>query len=251
MPGAAACASSSPSGSPSLLVALAWAATLSPFLDVDHIEVNGLRRVTAAPRSSAASGIHQGDAMVWLDPGQAVAGIEALPWVRAATVDARLAAHRADHGHRAHARGVDRQPGGDGRRRRHRPRAGDGRRRADRAPAARRARSSCPGRVRRSRPRAGPALPRRLTGLVALGHPHDHGRPTAAWSSSWCDGPEIRLGEPTQVGSRCAPRSAVLDALGGVPVAYIDVTVPTNPRRRRDRRESRRRGELTARMLRE
>ena len=43
------------------------------------------------------------------------------------------------------------------------------------------------------------------------------------------NGPDIRLGEPTQVMTKVRAALAVLAALDGVSVAYIDVSVPSNP----------------------
>jgi hypothetical protein len=42
-------------------------------------------------------------------------------------------------------------------------------------------------------------------------------------------GPDIRLGEPTHVDTKIRAAIAVLTALDGEAVAYIDVTVPSNP----------------------
>ena len=64
----------------------AWAVIASPFLDVDRIVVKGTTRMTSAELETAAR-IHRGDAMVWLDGGAAVARIDALPWIRAAHVE--------------------------------------------------------------------------------------------------------------------------------------------------------------------
>ena len=69
-----------------VVLIVGWAAIASPFLDVDHIVVTGNARLTAEQIESA-SRIEHGDPMVWLDGGAAVAGIQALPWVRAAHVE--------------------------------------------------------------------------------------------------------------------------------------------------------------------
>ena len=66
-------------------LAVAWAAIASPFLDVDHIEVKGATQTSLAD-IERASGIGRGDPMVWIDTGEAVARIKALPWVQAAHV---------------------------------------------------------------------------------------------------------------------------------------------------------------------
>jgi hypothetical protein len=42
-------------------------------------------------------------------------------------------------------------------------------------------------------------------------------------------GPELRLGAPTAVGAKVRAALSVLGALEGAAVAYIDVSVPSNP----------------------
>ena len=42
-------------------------------------------------------------------------------------------------------------------------------------------------------------------------------------------GPQLRFGAPTQVAAKARVAAAVLAALGGNPVSYIDVTVPAAP----------------------
>ena len=42
-------------------------------------------------------------------------------------------------------------------------------------------------------------------------------------------GPQLRFGAPTQVTAKARVAAAVLAALGGTPVSYIDVTVPAAP----------------------
>ena len=42
-------------------------------------------------------------------------------------------------------------------------------------------------------------------------------------------GPEIRMGEATQIGVKLRAALAVLDASGDHPVTYVDVSTPTNP----------------------
>jgi hypothetical protein len=42
-------------------------------------------------------------------------------------------------------------------------------------------------------------------------------------------GPEIRMGEPNRIGVKVRAALAVLAASAGVPVTYVDVSVPTNP----------------------
>src|SRR2546425_11835684 len=68
-----------------VLLVLAWGVSISPLLAVDTITVRGQGHVTTA-EVIAASGVHEGDAMLWLHAGRAAAGIERLPWVRHASV---------------------------------------------------------------------------------------------------------------------------------------------------------------------
>ena len=63
----------------------AWMATRSPLLDVEHLVVRGNDRATTDEVLGAA-GLDRGDAIVWVDVGAATRGIEALPWVRDASV---------------------------------------------------------------------------------------------------------------------------------------------------------------------
>ena len=67
-----------------LLIALV-AASRSPLLDVDRIEVTGAAAARPADVRTA-SGIARGAAMVEVDPSAAAAGVESLPWVAEATV---------------------------------------------------------------------------------------------------------------------------------------------------------------------
>ena len=71
-PDAAGCGSCS--WSSALVVARgcrAWACRSSPLLDVDHVEVRGARPAHRRAGRGRAAAIHRGDAMVWLDAGQA------------------------------------------------------------------------------------------------------------------------------------------------------------------------------------
>lgn len=70
------------------LVFSGWAATRSPLLDVDGIDVVGALR-TQREELVAASGISFGQAMVDIDEAGAVAGVSSLPWVLTASVARR------------------------------------------------------------------------------------------------------------------------------------------------------------------
>lgn len=62
-----------------------WLAMRSPLLDVDAIRVDGASNTRPAS-IVAASGVRRGTAMVDVDEGAVARRIEALPWVRSATV---------------------------------------------------------------------------------------------------------------------------------------------------------------------
>src|SRR5437899_1498750 len=67
---------------------LAWGATRSPFLDVDHVQVSGMVHTTPAD-ITGASGIHKGLAMFDVDGGDAAARLGAVPWILRAHVERR------------------------------------------------------------------------------------------------------------------------------------------------------------------
>jgi len=165
--------------------------------------------------------------MVWIDTGAAVAGIEALPYVRDATL-------RRDWPHRVRITVHERTPAAwlDG-------------------PTGK-ALVDGTGRVLETIGAAPPAMPQllgakrvpapgatidavgaarvagALTGLAAAGttsvEATDHGVVLHLAS-----GPEVRMGDATQIGVKIRAALAVLEASQGVPVSYVDVSVPTNP----------------------
>jgi cell division protein FtsQ len=57
----------------------------SPFLDVDHIRVNGARRLEERD-IRAATGVQNGDALWFVDTAEVTRRLEALPWVRDVSV---------------------------------------------------------------------------------------------------------------------------------------------------------------------
>ncbi len=67
------------------VLGLAWLAIESAALDVDHIEVTGANGVPVA-EIVAASGIHRGDALTFVDTGAARERVEALPRIASAKV---------------------------------------------------------------------------------------------------------------------------------------------------------------------
>jgi len=209
-----------------VLVAIAYGVSRSPLLAVDTLQVRGTSHVTAAQVLDAA-GIHEGDAMVWMDTSAAVAGMDALPYVRDARVQrewphtVRITVHE-----RTPAAWID-GPGAKSL--------------VDRT-----------GRVLETVETAPTGMPQllgtkvvpppggtvdavgaarvagALTGLAAAGTTSvevtDHGIVLHLAS-----GPEVRMGEATQVGVKIRAALAVLQALQGAPPTYVDVSVPTNP----------------------
>jgi cell division protein FtsQ len=71
-----------------LVVLGGWALSHSSLVDIDRIEVHGLDRLSLRT-AEEATGLALGDDMLWLDVDEASARLEALPWVREATVERR------------------------------------------------------------------------------------------------------------------------------------------------------------------
>jgi cell division protein FtsQ len=205
---------------------LAYGASISPFLDVDTVAVRGAHH-TQVSQLEQAAGVAKGDALFWFSTDEAVAGLEAVPYVRRAKVTkewpdtVRIAV-------------------------------------TERTPAAW-AESSTgkvlvdgQGRVLEvvDAPPAG--LPQ-LLGLTAVPAPGGTVTPagpahaagvlpplaaagtrsvTGAHGSltmQLANGAEVRLGDATQLRAKVAAAVAVLGAMGDQPVHYVDVSVPTNP----------------------
>ena len=208
------------------LVAIAYGITRSPLLSVDTLQVRGTSHLTPA-QVTAAAGIHDGDAMTWIDTGAAVDGIEALPYVRSATLERQWPQTvRITVRERTPAAWID-TPGGKAL--------------VDRT-----------GRVLETLPDAPQGMPQllgaklvpppggtvdalgaarvagALTGLAAVGtasvEATDQGIVLHLRS-----GPEIRMGEPTEIGVKIRAALAVLGASAGRPLTYVDVSTPTNP----------------------
>jgi cell division protein FtsQ len=209
-----------------VLVALAWGVSVSPLLDVNQVRVRGLHRVTAAQIEDAA-GIHTGDAMVWLDPGRAVSGIEALPFVHRATVTREWPGT-------VRVTVVERRPvawlaGPSG------MVVVDGTGRVLEAVAA-----APPGMPQllgakfvpppggTISPIDGARVAGGLTGLLVVGTKSVTMTETGV-TLQLANGPEIRMGDATQVGVKLRAALAVVAANDGTPTQYVDVSVPTNP----------------------
>ena len=194
----------------------------SPFLDVDHVVGAGARRARPPRRSSRPRrGSTRGDAMVWLDTGAAVAGIEALPvGPRRATSSASGPTPCASPSPSARPRrGSTARPG---------TALVDGTGRVlERVEAARRRCPSCsapklvPPVGRHDRRRSARArVAGALAGLAAAGTRLGRRSPTAASCSRLVSGPEIRLGRADRRWRRrSAPRWRCSTRSTATPVA--------------------------------
>jgi cell division protein FtsQ len=209
-----------------VVLAAGWAVTASPLLDVDHIVVKGTARMTNA-EVEAASQIHRGDAMVWLDGGAAVARIGALPWVRGARVEREWPGTVTITVTERTAVGwVD---------------TGTGPALVDRTGRVLERVSTVPTDLPQIaspklvppvgatiEPAVGAAVAGKLHGLARSGTRAITLSPTGV-VLGLVNGPDIRLGEPTDVMLKVRAAIAVLTALDGAPVGYIDASVPSNP----------------------
>jgi cell division protein FtsQ len=204
----------------------AWAVIASPFLDVDRMVVTGTTRSTIADIETASQ-IHRGDAMVWLDAGAVVARIDALPWVRAAHVEREWPGTvKIAVTERTAVAWVDSDAG---------PTLVDGTGRVlERVsgPPTDLPQIADPKLVPPVGATISPVVGARVAGkLQGLARA---GTRTIALTPGGVvlglvNGPEIRLGEPTAVMTKVRAAVAVLTALDGAPVEYIDATVPSNP----------------------
>jgi cell division septal protein FtsQ len=204
---------------------LAWGVSISPLLAIDSITVRGEGHVTTA-QVIAASGVHHGDAMVWLHPSRAAAGIERLPWVRHASV-------RRDWPRTVRIVVTERNvvawvPGlgtagvlvsGDG----------------HVVAATATPPSGLPALAGLTRlPAIGGTIAPASAARVAAGLADLRGAVASVSvvhgdvTLSLGDGPEVRMGEPRDVAAKIRAAVAVQHALTTA-VSYIDVTVPSNP----------------------
>ncbi len=209
-----------------VVLAIAWGVSVSPLLDVDHVTVRGLGRLTAA-EVQAAGGVHPGDAMAWLDAGAAAGRIEALPFVRRATVVREWPdTVRISVVERRPVAWID-APGGKV--------VVDGTGRVlesvtDPQPGMPQLVGTklVPGVGATVVPVGGARVAAGLTGLAAAGT-RSVTVTDAGVSLQLASGSEIRMGAPTQVAVKLRAALAVLRASEGVEVHYVDVSVPTNP----------------------
>jgi len=204
----------------------AWVALASPLLDVDRIVVRGTVHATPEQVTSAAQ-IARGDAMIWVDDGAAASRVEALPWVRSAQVERDWPGTvRITVTERTAAAWVQSGTG---------PAIVDGTGRVlDRIADAPADLPEIAG-VTRVPPvgaTIAPALGARVAGRL-LGDARTGTRTIALTDHgvnlSLVSGVEIRLGQPTAVMTKVRAAVAVLGALEGEAVSYVDVAVPSNP----------------------
>jgi cell division protein FtsQ len=208
-------------------IVLLLGAAMSPLLDIEELQIVGAGSPEHVAEIRRASGLDVGDSIITFLPGAAAGRVEDLPWVASATVHRdlpdlvrvtvteRVPVAWVEAG--SHALVVD----------------GTGRVlwRVDAPP---------------------PGLPQ-LVGIADLAGPGGVVRPVVLPAAARAlgpdlgsrtvsvqladgtltvqigGGPQLRFGAPTQVAAKARVAGAVLAALGGAPVGYIDVTVPAAP----------------------
>jgi cell division protein FtsQ len=208
------------------LAALAYGATISPFLDVDKVVVRGEARTTAVQLQHAA-GIHPGDPLFWLSTGDAVSSLEAVPFVRRARVVKEWPdTVRITVTERTPVAWADRPTG--------------------------HVTVDATGRVLETVPQPPAGLPQ-LVGLTAVPAPGGTIAPAGParaagvlptlaaagtktvtvadgnLSMQLVSGAEVRLGDASMARAKVRAALAVLASTGDQPVHYVDVSVPTNP----------------------
>ncbi len=208
-------------------LALAWGVTVSPLLAVEQIDITGNAQITPAEVVAAAQ-VHEGDAMVWLDPSQVEARLEASPWIRTAKVSRdwprTLTIEVTERAPAAWVQvdGTDGVLVVDG--------TGRVLTRTDAPPAG------LPELIdlRQAAEPGGSIIPAQGATIAAA---YGAYAPAVAQISvtdggavvKLVSGPEVRLGQPTQLRTKLRAAGAVLASLQAEPPAYVDVSVPTNP----------------------
>lgn len=203
-------------------VAVAAAATgivLSPLLDVNQIEVTGVDAAHAA-EVRAATHVDKGEALMLVDTAAATLGVEELIWVEEADVVRQLpgtlrvdvtprfpVAWRTDGDGTIElidARGIAIMAAPS-------PPLG--------LPELQVAPDDVVGAARAARAMPDGLAP--LVGRITI---------TAGEASVWLtSGTEVQLGQPRGLHDKLRAAEAVLTALGGVPVTYVNVKVPSAP----------------------
>ena len=207
-------------------VIVAWGITVSPLLAVEEIEVVGTARSTAESVIAAAQ-VGEGDSMVWLDPDEVTARIEASPWILTAHVERDWPRTLIVKVTERSAVAWTEVEGGssvvvDG--------GGRVLERADAPP---------PGLPQlvdlTSVPEPGGTVAPSSSALVAAKYgvyaPAVRQIATTGGGVvvTLFDGPEVRLGRPSRLTTKLRAAGAVLDALRDSLPTYVDVSVPTNP----------------------
>jgi cell division protein FtsQ len=210
-----------------LFTGATWTTTRSALLDVDHIEVSGGAVVTAA-EATAGAGLHGGQPMVSVNTAATERRLRRLPWVDTATVERVFPNTVRIHlSERVAAATAARPAGGwvlldpGGRVLAERPdRAGDlpevigaG---AIPAPGANLA-------------AARPALDVVAALPEAIGRQIQSVRLEGEAVTLHMGVREIRIGPPTQLASKVAALSVLLERVGSRSVAVLDVRVPQAP----------------------
>jgi len=202
------------------LVSAAVGAALSPLLDVDHVRVQGVEPAQAG-EVRAASGVTTGEALLFLDLGGVAERVEGLRWVQSAEVVRHLPDTLT-------VRVVPRSPVAWS------P-ADDGSiELVDRRGIVFATAAAPPPGV----PQLGFASPvdRRVAARVAGALPAGFRAGVTAVAAAegqvvlaLVTGTQVRLGAPRLLGAKVRAVEALLAALGGAPVGYVDVRVPSAP----------------------
>jgi cell division protein FtsQ len=209
-----------------VLVALGYGATVSPFLDVDTLTVRGTARTTPE-QVLDAGGIAEGDALYWIDTGAAESRIEAVPFVaRAKVVREWPGTVRVAVTERVPAAWAE-VPGGmvvvD--------RTGRVLERVDAPPAGLPQLAGLRA-VPEPGARVVPAGPARIAGALpalAAGGTRSVTATDEGPTMQLVNGVEVRFGDTTRLGAKLRAMAAVFAAMEGEPLAYVDVSVATNP----------------------
>lgn len=210
-----------------VLLAAAYGISRSPLLAVDTVTVLGTAHLTPS-QVEAAAGVHQGDAMVWVDVGNAVSRVEALPYVRDVSIERkwphtlRITVHERTPAAWIDGAGAKTVVDATGR----------VLETVDAAPAGLPQLLGAkvvppPGgaidAVAAARV-AGTLTALAVSGAASVEDTSDHGVVVHMVS-----GPELRLGPATAVAVKIRAALAVLGATQDALPTYVDVSVPTNP----------------------
>jgi cell division protein FtsQ len=210
------------------LATVAWMVSRSPLLDVDRVLVRGNQHSTVDEVMEAGE-LSRGEPLVWLDLERARAGIEALPWVRAArverawpdavrvTLEERRAVAWADAGD---GRALVVDPSGRVLAIEAQPPSGLPQL-LDVLPAVAVGGSIAPS--------TGARVAGALEGIVQASTRGIATAPDGRVTLQTASGQEIRLGRPTHLDDKVRAAVAVLGAPQAAGKVYVDVSAPANP----------------------